>query len=135
MLRAVSLSPRWFKNIAFELPGVFFFDSSLPQQLIGRGLGHEQLIPFHNDYIALLMSLGIIGLFLYLILLFYLLWDIFLCKHNKTRYLFGGVLISVAIMNFGSNAVIFRVELSQYFWLIMGLFYGIQQIKNGEYDT
>ena len=112
-----------------------FIDSSFTQQLFGRGLGHEARFPFHNDYLALLMSLGVIGLFLYLIILFYLLWDIFLCKDKNIKYLFGGILISVAAINFGSNAVIFRVELSQYFWIIMGLFYCMPKIRNGEYDT
>lgn len=112
----------WKNNIQ-----LFLFDSNLPQQLLGRGLGHEHLYAFHSDYLALLMNLGIIGLFLYLLLLVFLLWDIFLCRDKKTRYLFGGILISTAIMNFGSNAVIFRIELSQYFWLIMGLFYWIRQ--------
>ena len=109
-----------------------FLDSSIPQQLLGRGLGHDHRIAFHNDYLALLMNLGIIGLFLYLILLIFLLWDIFLCRDKKTKYLFGGILVSVAIMNFGSNAVVFRFEFSQYFWLIMSLFYYTKQAaKNG----
>jgi len=107
-----------------------FLESNIMQQLLGRGLGHEHRFPFHNDYIALLMNLGVIGLFLYLILLFYLLWDIFLCKDEKTKYLFGAILISIAVMNFGSNAVIFRVELSQYFWLIMGIFYIIPKARD-----
>lgn len=111
-----------------------FIDSNLLQQLFGRGIGHEHRIAFHNDYIALLMSLGIIGLILYLILLFCLLWDIYLCKDKGTKYLFGAVLISVVVMNFGSNAVVFRVELSQYFWLIMGIFYTISGIKNDGFD-
>jgi O-antigen ligase len=109
-----------------------FLDSSLPQQLLGHGLGHERRFAFHSDYMRLLISLGIVGLFLYLILLFYLLWDIFLCRDKKTKYLFGAILISVAIMNFGSNAVVFRFELSQYFWLIMGLFY---MIENSEIEN
>lgn len=112
-----------------------FSDSSIPQQLLGKGLGHEHRVAFHNDYLALLMSLGVVGLFLYLVLLFYLLWDIFLCKDKKTKYLFGGVLASVVIMNFGSNAVVFRTELSQYFWLIMGLFYCIPEFRNAEYGA
>ena len=110
-----------------------FFNSSIAQQLLGRGVGHEARFPFHNDYIRLLMDLGIIGVALYLILLIKLLWDIYLCKDKKTKYLFGAILISVAAMNFGSNAVVFRIELSQYFWLIMGLFYCIENIRGGEY--
>ena len=107
-----------------------FFQSNLTQQLFGRGLGHEHQFLFHNDYITLLLSLGVIGLLLYLIILFYLFFDIFLYNDKKTKYLFGAILISVAAMNFGSNAVIFRVELSQYFWCIIGLFYVIKEYKN-----
>jgi hypothetical protein len=112
-----------------------FLESSLTQQLVGRGLGHKARFSFHNDYIALLMQLGVIGLLLYLILIFYLLLDIFLCKEEKTIYLFGAIFISVAAMNFGSNAIIFRVEFSQYFWCIMGFFYFIKKNKTSEYET
>ena len=112
-----------------------FFESSLIQQLFGRGLGHERVFAFHNDYMTLLISFGVIGLLLYLVLFFILCWDIALCKDMKTKYLFGAVLISTAAMNFGSNAAVFRFELSQYFWLIMGLFYSMQQLKNNEIDT
>jgi hypothetical protein len=110
-----------------------FFESSLTQQLFGRGLGHEQQFKFHNDYIALLMNLGVVGLLLYLIILFYLFLDIFLCKEKQLRYLFGAIFISVAAMNFGSNAIIFRIEFSQYFWCIMGLFYNLQANMKTEY--
>ena len=109
-----------------------FLDSSLPQQSIGRGLGHDQVFLFHNDYIALLMNLGVVGLFLYLFMLIILLYDIYLFKDNKLKFLFGAILISSAIMSFGSNAVISRLELSQYFWLFMGLFYRIPQVLDIE---
>ena len=77
----------------------------------------------------MLMNLGAIGLILYIVLLFCLLKDILLCGDKKTKYLFGAILFSVIIMNFGSNAVIFRFELSQYFWLIMGIYYIITENK------
>ena len=115
-----------------------FLNSSLPQQLLGRGLGVESesvigsdtdVWSSHNDYISLLMTIGLIGLFLYLLLLVSLMWDIFLSNlDKKIKYLFGAILISVSIMNFFSNAVIFRLELSQYFWLFMGFFYKADEI-------
>jgi hypothetical protein len=111
-----------------------FFESSLLQQLFGRGLGHERVFAFHNDYMSLLISFGVIGLLLYLVLYFILCWDIALCKDMKTKYLFGAVLISTAAMNFGSNAIVFRFELSQYFWLIMGLFYLMPQFRKNEFE-
>ena len=110
-----------------------FLDSSLPQQLLGRGLGCESRTVIgsevavwqpHNNYLNLLMSVGVIGLFIYLSLLAFLLWDIYRSGLDKSRKcLFTGIIVSTAIMNFLSNAVVFRVELSQYFWLFMGLFY------------
>lgn len=112
-----------------------FGDSSLQEKLIGQGLIHESRFGFHNDFMRLLVSLGLIGLLLYLTLFFYLLWDIFSCKDKKTKYLFGAILITVAAMNFGSNAFVFRIESSQYFWLIVGLFYKLQEIRKGEYGT
>ena len=112
-----------------------FLNSSMIVQLLGRGMGDEQDFAFHNDYIHLLISFGLVGLSLYLILLFYLFWDIFWCEDKTTKYLFGSILISIAIMSLGSNAIVFRVELSQYFWLIMGLFYCIPKGTDGEYET
>ena len=116
-----------FKLLALNIN--LFLDSSLLQQLFGRGIGHERAFAFHNDYMVLLISFGIIGLLLYLVLLSLLGWNIALCKDKKTKYLFGAILISAAAMNFGSNAVVFRFELSQYFWMIMGLFYSIEKLK------
>ena len=119
-----------------------FADSNPLQQLFGRGLGVETktaddtefndwVWPSHNDYLSLLMTTGVIGLLLYLFLLVSLMWDIFSCELDlKTKYLFGAIVISAAFMNFVSNAVIFRVELSQYFWLFMGYFYFLSEKSN-----
>jgi O-antigen ligase len=103
-----------------------FKDSSIPEKFLGRGLGWKNPGPgFHNDYLKLLLNLGIIGLILYLILLFSLLYDIYMCKERKIKYIFGGIVISLSIINFGSNTVISRFELSQYFWMIMGIYYNL----------
>ena len=107
-----------------------FIDSSLPQKLLGRGLVTDPVLSYHNDYIRLLMNLGVLGLLLYFSILISLLWDIFHSNDKKRKCLFGGILLSVAIMNFGSNAVVFRIELSQYFWLIMSLFYFLESCRS-----
>lgn len=117
----------WHHNIQL------FLDSSIPQQILGRGLGNQsrkiigdksQVWSPHNNYLNLLMSLGVVGLLMYLTILASLFWDLFTCGlERKLRYFYLGLIVSVAIMNFFSNAVIFRVELSQYFWLFMGFFY------------
>jgi len=110
-----------------------FLDSDISEQLLGLGLGSEtrrgiasekDVWQPHNNYLNLLMSLGIIGLFSYLILIANLLWDIYTCGLDKSeKFLFAAIFISTGAMNFLSNAVIFRPELSQYFWLFMGFFY------------
>lgn len=120
-----------------------FLDSTTLQKLFGNGLGSEKRgsRPFkaaiwasHNDYLSLLMTLGIIGLLIYLSLLTSLFWEIYRCKLERgAKYLFAGIIISVAVMNFVSNAVIFRIELSQYFWLFMGFFYFAKEKEEIDY--
>jgi O-antigen ligase len=134
----------WHHNIQI------FLDSSIPQQIIGRGLGIEarkdidsetDVWSSHNNFLNLLMSLGVIGLFIYLTLLAALLWDIYTCKLDKSaKYLFVGIVVSNIVMSFLSNAFILRLELSQYFWLFMGFFYfakdrvGADQLSSTEYS-
>jgi len=112
---------------------------SLEQKIAGVGLGGEGetviegkilVEPSHNDYISLLMTIGPIGLFLYLLLFATLIKNIYLSNASgKLKYWFLAIAISVLIMNFVSNGYIFRVELSQYFWLIMGTFYSQQDMS------
>lgn len=109
----------WSDNIKIYL------DLSLPEKILGQGLTDNPLIPYHNDYLSLIMGLGLVGLSLYLFILLNLLYDIFLTKEKMLKFFFLAVLISSCVMNFGSNAVISRFELSQCFWLLMGLFYVI----------
>lgn len=123
------------RTIMFKNNVRFFIDSSLLKKIIGNGISDESRYGYHNDFMRLLISYGLIGLSLYFALLFYILWDIFLFEDYKTKYLFAAVLISVAAMNFGSNGYVFRIELSQYFWIMVGLFYNIREIKIGKYDT
>jgi O-antigen ligase len=113
---------------------------NLTQKIGGIGLGGEgeKIIggkilvePSHNDYLTLLMTIGPIGLVLYLLIYLTLLKDIYFSnipKNNKNWFL--SVVISVLIMNFVSNGYIFRVELSQFFWLLMGIFYNQNKDKN-----
>jgi O-antigen ligase len=114
-----------------------FLDSSIPQKLLGRGLGIEarrnidpkqNVWAPHNNFLNLLMSLGVIGLLMYLTLLVVLLWDIYMSELNMGfKCLFAGIIVSTIAMSFVSNAVILRVELSQYFWLFMGIFYFLKE--------
>ena len=119
-----------------------FINDTTSNKLLGHGLGSEGhhirdsndiILPSHNDYLSLIMSLGLIGLFLYLFILFSLLLDILHSNlPNKNKFLFLGVTFSIMAMNYFSNAVIFRVELSQYFWLFMGIFYFLDTSPNSD---
>jgi hypothetical protein len=80
----------------------------------------------HCDYLSLFMGLGPVGLMLYLFLYVILLYDIFYSPIDlKLRIIFFGILVSVMVMNFISNSYIVRVELAQYFWLLMGIFFAL----------
>lgn len=117
----------WYNNIKV------FRESTFPRKLIGLGLGVEgqyiknlntYIEPSHNDYLSLLVTLGVIGLGLYCAILLSLLIDVLNSKLKRNiKSYFLGLIISVTMMNFLSNAIIFRVELSQYFWLLIGMFY------------
>ena len=109
-----------------------FIDSDLTKKLVGYGLSEKSTYGYHNDFMRILISLGLLGITLYLILLFYVFFDIFLCQDKMIKYLFGAIIISVTAMNFGSNGFIFRFELSQYYWLIIGIFYNINELRINE---
>ena len=119
-----------------------FKKMSFPKKIMGIGLGCEgkfikefyaKIMPSHNDYLSILMSLGILGLTIYVLLLISVLYDMFNSNiGHQIKLAFLGILISVMIMNFFSNAVIFRLELSQYFWIIVGLFYRLDHLTSEE---
>jgi hypothetical protein len=122
----------WKHNLS-----VYSKDYSLDQKIFGLGLGKEgqpwyygkkgpQVRSSHDDYLSLFMGLGPIGLILYLFIYVTLMYDIFYSPINiKLRIIFIGILVSVMVMNFVSNSYIVRVELAQYFWLFMGIFYAL----------
>lgn len=115
-----------------------FSKFSVVQKVGGIGLGGEgetvingkiRVEPSHNDYLTLLMTLGPIGLLLYLAIYIVLLTDIYFSKLSKDKkFLFLAIVISVLVMNFVSNGYIFRVELSQFFWLLMAIFYNLNNM-------
>jgi hypothetical protein len=122
----------WKHNLSVYSKGY-----SLDQKIFGIGLGKEgqpwyygKKGPYvrssHGDYLSLFMGLGPIGLILYLFLYVTLMYDIFYSPIDiKLRIVFIGILVSVMVMNFVSNSYVVRVELAQYFWLLMGIFYAL----------
>ena len=123
----------WVYNLNLFQKSYFY------EKLLGHGIGNVVGLAnnssivgsSHNDYLELLMAGGVIGLLLYLVLLLNLLWDIICSQINKrSKFLFGGILASIAVMNLLSNASIFRIENAQYFWFFMGLFYCIKDLDS-----
>ena len=99
------------------------------KQLLGLGLRHGgqlgySLAASHNDFLGLMMSLGILGLVIYLLLLSKIFFDICKsCLNRLMRFTYFGFLAAVFFMNLASNSYLSRIELAQYFYLIIGTFY------------
>jgi O-antigen ligase len=120
----------------------YFLQSSFEKKLLGNGLGvlspgligsdlgiashriSPKILPSHNDFLQILMSLGIFGLFTYLLILLALLKDIYVSSIDKSlKYFYYGTIISIILINFGSGITVYHVGLAQLFWLVMGFFY------------
>ena len=109
--------------------------SKLPfyTKLLGSGIGSESKIVIggkkeiwssHNDYISLLMTLGVIGLLLYGAIFWALIIDIIRFRpRRQTQTIFLSIVITFAVTSMVTNGYVFRFELSQMFWLLMGCSY------------
>ena len=106
---------------------ISFLNEPLEMQFIGLGIGSEVKSFFggsHNDLMSLLISLGYIGLSMYLLIYLFVILDIINSNVDRVmKFIFLGIVFSVITMNFGSNSYLSRFELGQFFYLIIGLFY------------
>jgi O-antigen ligase len=126
----------WEHNISY------FLESSFDRKLLGNGLGvlspgiigsdlgiashriSPKILPSHNDFLQLLMSLGSIGLFAYLLIFSALLKDVYMSSIDKNiKYFYYGTIFSIILINFGSGITVYQVGSSQLFWLVMGFLY------------
>jgi O-antigen ligase len=105
-----------FKSLPLEVKLVGIGIESEKQ---GFGIGRS-----HNDFLALLYTTGLIGFILYITFLLRVGYDILKSSlERQLKYLFMGFFCSVIFMNIASNSYVTRVELAQYFYFILGLFY------------
>jgi hypothetical protein len=100
----------------------------LEVKLMGVGIGPADygwnISRGHNDFLSLLYTTGLIGLFLYLTFLALVGYDIIRSPLNRQlKYIFIGFLCATSFMNIASNSYLARVELLQFFYLIIGFFY------------
>jgi len=113
-----------------------FLNSNIEEQMRGHGISSRATITSgahfggsHNDWLAVLVSFGYIGFLLYLTLFCSIvLRMLFSSLDRALRAPFISFVCTVAIMNLLSNSYLTRFELAQYFCLVVGLFYGLDDV-------
>jgi O-antigen ligase len=110
-----------------------FLASSFDDKLLGHGLGvgsssvigsNSEIWSSHNDYLHLIMHLGIVGLVLYILIHLAIIKDIYSAGIDKSiKFFYYGLVSSVAVMNFASGITVYNVGISQIYWLVIGLLY------------
>ena len=108
-------------------------------KILGSGLGNElnkrvHLIgSSHNDFLSIMITLGIIGCFLYFTILLFTIYSIYVSElKSELKFIYLGFTISVLLMNLLSNSYLSRFELGQSFFFIIGTFYAL---KNGSAEV
>jgi len=118
----------WAHNI-----NLFINAYSFDEKFLGRGLGvvtvgvigkEWEIWSSHNDYLHLLMQLGGIGLFLYLLIHLAILKEVLYGNiGKKIKYFYLGFIFSIIFMNFASGIITYNLPTAQLFWMIMGFYY------------
>jgi O-antigen ligase len=112
--------------------------SSLPVEryFLGVGIGKEILYGSgsfggsHNDLLSLLLSLGIIGIVLYLFIILTFFVEILKSDLDRIlKFTYMGFLIAVLAMDVMSNSYVTRFEMGQYFFFVMGMFYSMRDVS------
>jgi O-antigen ligase len=122
-----------------------FLESDFDRKLMGHGLGvvsssvygtRHEIWASHNDYLQVLMALGIIGFVLYILIYLVLLKDVYLSNINKSKkFFYYGAIISIIAMNFASGVTLLQVGISQQFWMVMGFFYIFRDLKVNSFNS
>jgi len=113
-----------------------FLSSNIEEQIRGLGISSRATITSvahfggsHNDWLSVLVCFGYIGFLLYLTLFCSIvLRMLFSSLDRALRAPFISFVCTVAIMNLLSNSYLTRFELAQYFCLVVGLFYGLDDV-------
>ncbi len=85
----------------------------------------------HNDYLALIVSTGMVGLLIYLTITV-LMFKKAMQLPARLKYVFLAFMIAAVAGNFVSNAFIARFSLAQMFMMVMGIMYSIASIERNE---
>ncbi len=121
-----------------------FKSYALYEKALGRGLGvgsvtvigkEDEIWSSHNDYLHLLMQLGIIGLSLFLFIHWAIINEILSLRNKKkVKFFYIGFILSIIFVNFASGIITYQLPTAQLFWLVMGLFYHIALELNTEIE-
>jgi O-antigen ligase len=121
-----------------------FKSYALYEKVLGRGLGvgsvtvigkEDEIWSSHNDYLHLLMQLGIIGLSLFLLIHWAIINEILSLRNKKkVKFFYLGFILSIIFVNFASGIITYQLPTAQLFWLVMGLFYHITLELNTEIE-
>lgn len=122
----------WKRNIRF------FANQSILEQLLGSGMHSQHFeyrrgtlrttIDTHNDYLALLLQIGLFGLIIYCILLLFCIIKAWLKsaeleKRNENMGVYPllfAFAFGVLISNVFSNSYVNRFQIAIFFWPLMG---------------
>jgi len=117
-----------------------FLASSFDRKLLGYGIGvgstgvfgaDFQIWASHNDYLQLLMALGVVGFLVYILIFLVFLKDVYMSNIDKNiKYFYYGIIFSIMLLNFGSGLTVYQVGLSQQFWMVMGFLYVFRDLKD-----
>jgi O-antigen ligase len=131
----VSKGERSFEKIGSGRPFVWhhnlmeFSKVTFDRQIAGIGIGnkvgeggigyltHENFWPSHNDFLAVLIYTGIVGLFIFLVLQFAFFKSV-LSLQGQDRYVFLALLLSVWAMTFADSSYVSFYGLAQIYYLV-----------------
>ena len=75
----------------------------------------------HNDFLQLLMEVGIVGLVLYMSIIFFLIYDVLRIKNNNgLKNVYLSAIITFLFISMVTNGWVFRIESGQLFWSFLG---------------
>ena len=87
------------------------------------GAPHE-IWSSHNNYLHLLLQLGVFGFIAYFLIYLIFLMDVYISNIEKSiKYFYYGLIISIALMNFTGDVNVYGVGISQQFWMVIGFWY------------
>ena len=118
-----------------------FIEMPFYEKILGNGLGVEKkynpnssegkIVSSHNDYITIIMTLGIVGFILYFSIIFSIFIEIYrYSKKIPERAIYLGILMVFLLTAGVTNGYMVRFGLGQVFWILIGCSEVI--CKNGE---